>query len=194
MKLRQQMQQELKRIQHEIGTTFIYVTHDQKEAITMSDVIAVVNKGKIEQMDDATTIYENPKTPFVANFIGETNLLEGKTSQVNGSAATLVVDGIEIKIDAPQGTRTGMNAHVSVCPEKISFDVDMPEHFNCYEGCVEEVIYMGNSTHYRILLSANLTIGVDVQNTTFSGPRALGEMIKIGWMPSLGVPILGGEQ
>ena len=97
LKLREQMQLELKRIQREIGTTFVYVTHDQKEAITMSNRIAVMNHGVVEQIGDASEIYENPNTAFVANFIGETNLFQGRVGASDARNLTLESEGMSIR-------------------------------------------------------------------------------------------------
>ncbi|WP_068088848.1 ABC transporter ATP-binding protein [Polycladidibacter stylochi] len=192
LKLREQMQLELKRIQSEIGTTFIYVTHDQSEAITMSDVIAVVNKGKIEQMADATTIYEKPQSAFVANFIGETNLLEGEIASINGDATVVVVEGVPIKVKSVAGAHVGQKAHVSVRPEKIIFDAIDADSCNHFEAVIDNAIYMGNYTHYQMHLGQGLKLGIDVQNATHCERKSIGESVHIAWSADLGV-LLPGE-
>ena len=122
LKLRNQMQLELKRIQREVGTTFIYVTHDQGEALTMSDRIAVMNNGVVEQIGKSDDIYENPKTVFVANFIGETNLIEGEVTETNGTTGVLSFNDLTMQIRFKESVSRGQKAFVSVRPEKIMID------------------------------------------------------------------------
>ncbi|MCS6848717.1 MAG: ABC transporter ATP-binding protein, partial [Anaerolineae bacterium] len=117
-KLRKEMQIELKTLQREVGITFIFVTHDQEEALTMSDRIAVFSKGKVLQIGTPLEIYERPTTRFVADFIGETNFLEGKVQEVNGEFASVIVDGGRRFVGrAMDGVRPGVQAVVSVRPE-----------------------------------------------------------------------------
>jgi len=191
LKLREQMQLELKRIQDEIGTTFIYVTHDQKEAITMSDVIAVVNKGCIEQIGSPTAIYERPKTAFVANFIGETNLLQGVVSQVEGTMVTVVVNGLPIKVEIQGSAQVGTDVNVSIRPEKIVFDGVLSENSNEFDAIIEDAIYRGNYTRYKVKLGEGLVLGVDVQNAVALGVYEKGSQVTIGWPPDFSVPLMG---
>jgi spermidine/putrescine transport system ATP-binding protein len=141
MKLRKQMQVELKRLQKRLGITFVYVTHDQEEALTMSDRIAVMNAGVLEQLGTPDEIYERPKSRFVADFIGETNLFEALVSK-NG--------GPQIQLDmefghAPglgEGFKEGEIVYVSVRPEKVQFSETPVEGFG-FVGTVKEYIYVG---------------------------------------------------
>ena len=150
LKLRKSMQVELKDLQEELGITFVYVTHDQEEALTMSDEIIVLNDGRIEQRGTPTEIYENPQTRFVADFIGDTNLLDG-TYLENGDGATFEFDGIEIPVERTDGVTDGASISVSVRPEKIRVDAD-PDDDGALRGTVEDVIYQGNvaKIHVRV--------------------------------------------
>ena len=142
LKLRKNMQVELKNLQEELGLTFIYVTHDQEEALTMSDEIVILNDGEIEQQGTPTEIYESPQTRFVADFIGDTNLLDG-TYVENGDGAHLRCGGVEIPIDAPSSIAEGESLSASIRPEKITLG-DGAAGAVSLEGEVADVIYQGN--------------------------------------------------
>ena len=121
LKLRKEMQLYLKNLQHEVGITFIYVTHDQEEALTMSDRIAVMNEGRVQQVADPPTLYERPKNRFVADFIGQTNVFSGTVESVNGGRVTLrTASGERIEATADE-VEVGEEAHAAVRPEKIRF-------------------------------------------------------------------------
>src|SRR5687767_10127402 len=124
LKLRKELQLELRNLQHEVGITFVYVTHDQEEALTMSDRIAVMNEGKVQQVADPTTLYELPTNRFVANFIGQTNVFSGTVESVNGDRVTLRTSGgnkIEAVAQEEAGVEVGVAAQATVRPEKIRF-------------------------------------------------------------------------
>ncbi len=190
LKLREQMQLELKRIQHEIGTTFVFVTHDQKEAITMSDVIAVINEGVIEQMASPSDIYERPATEFVAGFIGETNLFKGKIKKGSGTSASLMCDGEEIHVQLDEKLPEGTSIGVSIRPEKIIWGAVADEATNAYEATVRETIYQGNVVHYRVVTANGLELGVDITNNGGHQVAAVGETVNIGWPIERGVPVM----
>ena len=193
LKLREQMQLELKRIQNEVGTTFVYVTHDQKEAITMSNTIAVMNDGKIEQIDDATTIYEKPKTVFVANFIGETNLFDGAIGAVDGGDGIVICENIRIRaILDDGGAAAGDKVHVSVRPEKIKIGKRLEGVANAYDGVVEEVIYQGSTTTYRVLAETRHRVVASMQNAEENRMFEVGAAVQVGWEPEKGV-VIGGN-
>jgi len=164
-KLRKEMQIELKTLQREVGITFIFVTHDQEEALTMSDRIAVFSKGKVLQIGTPLEIYERPTTRFVADFIGETNFLEGKVQEVSGEFATVIVDGGRRFVGrAMDGVRPGIEAVISVRPEKVQL-VEQPDSSpNCYEVQVHSIAYVGSDTRVIVTLGAN-QLDVWEQNT-----------------------------
>jgi spermidine/putrescine transport system ATP-binding protein len=172
LKLRKQMQLELKLIQHELGLTFVHVTHDQEEAMTMADTIAVMNHGRIEQLGGPTDLYERPRTAFVAGFLGVSNLLAGTVT----TAGSVRVDGAgEVRIDAdlpPAGTR----AQVGVRPEKLRLD---GSGANSITGTVKERAYIGVATQYVVETAAG-NVTVFVQS---SGTAVEGDAVTLSWDP-----------
>ncbi|AZQ32562.1 ABC transporter ATP-binding protein [Streptomyces cyaneochromogenes] len=181
LKLRRQMQVELKQIQREVGITFVFVTHDQDEALTMSDRIAVMNEGRIEQCGTPEDIYEHPATRFVASFMGTSNLMTG--TYRDGEVA------LEKGPALPVGTRSdiadGSAVSVSVRPEKIWLS-DFEPGMSMLSGVIRETVYSGPTTTYLIELAPGLTLSVLEQNTArarmedrWSG----GETVEFGWRP-----------
>ncbi len=165
LKLRQQMQIELKMIQQQVGITFVYVTHDQEEALTMSDRLAVFNQGKIEQIGSPAEIYEHPVTPFVAGFVGVSNLVSGEVAQaITGSPETF-----------------------SVRPEKIHLgDPDAPVSDEMYgaDGRIREVVYLGLYTRYIVELERGSELTVVEQNlhtTSMEALAARGRRVRLTW-------------
>jgi spermidine/putrescine transport system ATP-binding protein len=192
LKLREQMQLELKRIQREIGTTFVYVTHDQKEAITMSNRIAVMNHGVVEQIGDANDIYENPNTAFVANFIGETNLFQGRVGASDARDLTLECEGMSIRATARSQVAAGTPAVISIRPEKLVLGEAAAACENCFDCAIGEVIYQGSQTNYLTHLDSGAVLNVLIQNSERTGGFAEGDRLKIGWQAEKGVIITEG--
>jgi spermidine/putrescine transport system ATP-binding protein len=177
LKLRKQMQLELKRIQGEVGITFVHVTHDQEEAMTMADTIAVMNLGKIEQLGSPTDLYERPRTAFVANFLGTSNLLGGA---VEGSDSVRLLDGSVVTVDT--AGRTG-SVSVGVRPEKIRLGDGAP---NVLQGKVRESAYIGVATQI-VVTTAVGDVTVFHQNSETGGlVPAPGDTIVISWRPESG--------
>src|SRR6266496_5654839 len=168
LKLRQAMQVELKRIQREVGITFVYVTHDQGEALTMSDRIAVMNDGVIEHLGSPREIYEHPASRFVAGFIGTSNLLTGKVTGVTGGSAIIEVSPDE-RIIVPVADRAvgpGSRLELTVRPEKIDLTTARPSGEGCaLRGTVTEVVYLGTSTNFSVTTSAGADKVVFQQNS-----------------------------
>jgi spermidine/putrescine transport system ATP-binding protein len=189
LKLRNQMQLELKRIQREVGTTFIYVTHDQGEALTMSNRIAVMNNGIIEQIGESDNIYENPQTVFVANFIGETNLIEGRISSLDEIKAVITSKDLPISVSLQKGLNKGQNAFISVRPEKIRIGEQLSGLENIYSGIVEEAIYHGELTIYTISIENRHRLTVKVQNVDMKGSYPQGTRLQVGWKIESGIVI-----
>lgn len=143
LKLRKAMQVELKHLQRETGITFIFVTHDQEEALTMSDRIAVMSSGELQQLGDAREIYEQPRNVFVADFIGDTNLMQVTVDAVaNGRAECHLGGGHRLTCDAVGGIGAGANVHMSLRPERLFLSAD-PVDANSLKGRVREMIYIG---------------------------------------------------
>ncbi|MCG5219018.1 ABC transporter ATP-binding protein [Streptosporangium sp. KLBMP 9127] len=165
LKLRQAMQVELKRIQREVGVTFVYVTHDQNEALTMSERIAVMNDGLVEQLATPREVYERPATPFVAGFIGTSNLLTGTVERIDGSTAVLPLGAGGRVLVERGGRQAGDAVVVTVRPEKITISAGEPEgNLSAVRGTVSEVVYLGTSTSYAVGLAGGEEVTVFQQN------------------------------
>ncbi|MBR1386709.1 MAG: ABC transporter ATP-binding protein [Bacilli bacterium] len=162
LKLKKSMQIELKRLQKKLGITFIYVTHAQDEALSMSDRIAVINNGKIEQLDTPENIYKNPKTVFVADFIGEANILDGKVVNVNdGVIKVSLFEGYVIEIETDEKYEKNEQIKLIIRPENIK--ISKKELINGIEGVVTETTYNGDST--KILVDVPLKEDIKVSTT-----------------------------
>lgn len=160
LKLRQRMLVDLDNIHDEVGITFLYVTHDQSEAMSLSDEIAVMNNGIIEQTGTPTQIYEAPRTSFVAAFIGDTNFFEGDVLSVNEPYSTLKIDGFtSVEAYNDKKLRQGERVYLSIRPEKFTITINSPENTertNKVQGVVEEIIYMGYHTKYWVRVNEYL--------------------------------------
>ena len=158
VKLRKQMQLELKRIQHELGTTFVYVTHDQDEALAMSDRIAVMNGGRVEQIGEPREIYEHPATAFVADFIGSLNTLEFRADElVGGFAVMRLAERQRVVVPVGSGTRAGDEFRVAVRPERVQIGMlesAPPEAGSRLEGTIAEIVYLGMYTQFHVETAA----------------------------------------
>ncbi|MET9343841.1 MULTISPECIES: ABC transporter ATP-binding protein [unclassified Nonomuraea] len=176
LKLRQAMQIELKRIQREVGITFVYVTHDQSEALTMSDRIAVMNDGLVEQLAGPREIYEQPATAFVAGFIGTSNLLTGALT-----GGVLKVAGGRVLVPGGQDGEVT----VTVRPEKITIDVDEPNGgLSAVPGTVSEVVYLGTYNSYAVRLADGAEVTVFQQNAHDASTTAeRGDAVWLSWQP-----------
>ena len=188
-KLRQAMQLELKALQHEVGITFIYVTHDQEEALTMSDRIAVMSQGKVLQVGTPIQIYERPTHRFVANFIGETNFLDGRVVQTNGNRCTVqVADSVTISGSTYQPVAMGDQVTVSVRPEKIRIHESRPDPLpNLFEVRVDRVAYIGSDTQLEITMPYGAKVRVYDQNDLSTVDEdyfyQAGDQAWISWRP-----------
>jgi spermidine/putrescine transport system ATP-binding protein len=193
LKLRQAMQVELKRIQREVGITFVYVTHDQVEALTMSDRIAVMNDGAIEHLGTPREIYEHPRTRFVAGFIGTSNLLTGTATRVADGHAVIEVSAEE-RIVVPvtgQGLAAGSPLQLTVRPEKIEISATRPAGQGCVlRGDVTDVAYLGTSTNFSVATTTGAEIVVFQQNSAAAGDvAARGDSVWLSWQPEHSYPI-----
>ncbi len=185
LKLRRQLQLELKRIQAEVGITFVYVTHDQEEALTMSDRIAVMHAGRVEQVGTPEELYEQPATRFVADFIGSTNLLRGVV-EADGSIRLTSGETTRVAHDA---LGPGSEVEVSIRPESI--DLVPPDSPGAIRGQVEQAAYLGTNLGYQVRTAGGLVVSVLVAKT---GPRLpVGSEVAVSWSPSealvLGEPV-----
>ena len=194
LKLRQAMQVELKRIQREVGITFVYVTHDQNEALTMSDRIAVMNDGGIEHLGSPREIYEHPRTRFVAGFIGTSNLLSGAVARVEGDRAVIEVSGQE-RIIVPLhevSAAVGSALELTVRPEKIELAKAPPAALDgcALRGTVTEVVYLGTSTNFAVTTTTGADMIIFQQNSASADVVAeRGDSVWLSWQPRHSYPI-----
>jgi spermidine/putrescine transport system ATP-binding protein len=183
LKLRKEMQVELKQLQRRLGMTFIYVTHDQEEALTMSDRIAVMNGGKIEQIDAPVEVYNRPRTRFVADFVGETNLLAGTVEKADGGEH-LVVNGEKIPIQGAAERRSGEKVHLSIRPEMVTVTLlssgQEGEGRLALPGTVEETIFVGSVWKTIVKLPDGARI-VASEPPSSHGYLAPGTAVLLGW-------------
>jgi spermidine/putrescine transport system ATP-binding protein len=177
LKLRKQMQLELKSLQHELGVTFVHVTHDQEEAMTMADQIAVMNRGRIEQLGTPSELYERPRTAFVARFLGASNLLPGTVA----AAGVVRLDGTgEVRVPAERLPAAGSRVAVGIRPEKLGLDSQSPEA-NRLAGTVVETAYVGVATQYVVDTSSG-RLTVYVQNAEpGADPLAPGQHVSLAF-------------
>jgi spermidine/putrescine transport system ATP-binding protein len=193
LKLRKQMQIELKRIQTEVGITFIYVTHDQEEAMTMSDRIAVMRVGRIEQLGPPEDLYERPRTEFVAGFLGVSNLLDGQvTGRADGLLDVRLNDGTTVRVPATDEARRSGAVRVGVRPEKLRVtavdagDGDDGTDRNALDGTILDASYIGVSTQYLVRTGDGHHLTVYAQNLETSGSAealADGQRVRVTWRP-----------
>src|SRR5437773_5996153 len=189
LKLRKQMQVELKRIQQEVGITFIYVTHDQEEAMTMSDRIAVMNRGSYEQLGDPESLYERPTTRFVAGFLGVSNLLPGTADGTAGAYAVIrLADNTRVRVPAAL-VNGNHNVEVGIRPEKIRLanpDSAASAETNPIRGVIKDASYIGVSTQYIVESRGGSQLTVyeqNVERATRAELWAPGEEVALSWTP-----------
>lgn len=181
-KLRENMQLEIKHLHESLGITMIYVTHDQAEALTMSDRIAVLNLGRIEQLGSPTDLYERPKNKFVADFIGETNLIVDTelTGEKDGMIEFTTSKGMKI-LTATQPAFSTKKVSIAIRPERVNFAKSPTDLLNTYEGVVQEVIYLGDTLKYRILADGKEELVVTEKNDLESNRYKRGDCVLLGW-------------
>jgi spermidine/putrescine transport system ATP-binding protein len=183
LKLRRQMQVELKQIQREVGITFVYVTHDQEEALSMSDRIAVMQAGRVAQSGPPEEIYEQPSEEFVAGFIGISNLIEGT---VEDDGQVRIANGLRVPAPLPTGIGRGDTVNLSVRPEKIAVDEEIEPGMVSLDGEVEARVYLGVSTQITVSLGNGARVVALEQATYRSSAEDRwepGSKVKLGWRP-----------
>ena len=179
--MREQMQYEVKHLHERLGVTVVYVTHDQSEALTMSDRIAVLNHGVIQQVATPQGLYEQPDNAFVAQFIGENNRLLGTVREIDGQTCVIAVEGGEVRALAVNVGGVGSRSTLSLRPERVLID-PTPEHCpNIFDARVEELIYHGDHTRARVRTCGSEDFIIKVPNAAGPLRLAAGEQIKVGW-------------
>jgi spermidine/putrescine transport system ATP-binding protein len=199
LKLRQAMQIELKRIQREVGITFIFVTHDQNEALTMSDRLVVMNAGKIEQLGSPREVHERPRTRFVAGFIGTSNLIEGPVRSIERGTAVLDTapdESVVVPAADEVGAQVGQPLELTVRPEKIRLTDSRPSGDSCaIRGRVVEVVYLGTSTQYAIRTPNGSDLLVFVQNASDAEDIATRDSeVWLSWRPEHSLAIAPSDR
>ncbi len=181
--LREQMQIEIKHIHEDVGVTVVYVTHDQSEALTMSDRVAVFSDGVIQQIASPEELYERPVNSFVAQFIGENNRLNGTVESVSGGdCAVRLDDGSLVSALAVNiGSGVGAKTSLSLRPERVKIAPAPGSLPNMFEAVVEELIYLGDHTRARVALCGTRSFIVKVPNAEERPPLSVGESIGVGW-------------
>jgi spermidine/putrescine transport system ATP-binding protein len=205
LKLRRQLQVELKRVQVEVGITFVYVTHDQEEALALSDRIAVMNRGRIEQLGTPEELYDRPRTRFVADFIGTTNLLAGTVESVAGGSAVLELEAGGRCVVGADGLAPGAAVEVAIRPEALELvprdgsDAGGPgaDPAGCWlRGRIELSAYHGTSISYQVRTESGRQVAATVPRT--QRRLATGTPVEIRWRSDdalvLGVPVISGDQ
>ncbi len=187
LKLRRSMQIELKRIQTEVGLTFIHVTHDQEEAMTMADTVAVMNAGVIEQMGAPADLYENPHSTFVANFLGQSNLIPGTITRRSADVVSVDMQGIGVSVLPERSHTDGDRGWVGIRPEKVLIgapgeELDAPGN-TIPGGVVTDVSFVGVSTQYLVRMPWGQELQVFQQNTGRHRTFRVGEPVELSWRP-----------
>ncbi|HKQ42044.1 MAG TPA: ABC transporter ATP-binding protein [Pseudonocardia sp.] len=189
LKLRRQMQVELKRIQNEVGLTFVHVTHDQEEAMTMADTVAVMNAGRIEQLGPPQELYDLPRTAFVANFLGRSNLVPGTVVDGGSGDGVLGIDagGVRMQLPASRAAASEGDVLVGIRPEKVRLLTDdatpEPGATVLGPGTVEDVSFCGVSTEYIVRVPGVGPLVVFAQNLAADVPVAPGDEVRLTWSP-----------
>ena len=181
--LREQMQYEIKHIHENLGVTVVYVTHDQSEALTMSNRVAVFNDGVIQQLASPDDLYERPENAFVAQFIGENNTLNGTVREIDGDICTVelddgaMVEALKVNVNA-----VGDRSQMSLRPERVEVDPPEGKYPNVFEGKVEELIYLGDHIRTRASVCGHDDFIVKVPNAAGHIHLKEGEAVEFGWM------------
>ena len=185
LKLRRQMQLELKSIQAEVGLTFLHVTHDQEEAMTMADTVAVMNKGRIEQMGAPAELYELPKTAFVANFLGQSNLFTGEVTGTTATAMTVDIAGVGVTVPLARAQRHNGRVTIGVRPEKLVVHTSAPTATASSNvlgpGRVIDVSFSGVSTQYQVAIPGVGIVVVFAQNMVAGPTVSRGSEVWVAW-------------
>ncbi len=193
-KLREETQYELMDLQMSVGLTFVVVTHDQEEAMTMADRIAVMNHGKLVQVSTPSELYEQPSCKYVADFIGNINLIQGKTSAVDGNG-NIRIEGtglsVPIEVHANKSVNGGQQVWLALRPEKIRVSLDPPadRSVNCIEAEVYDIGYLGDTSIYHAKLPSGVILRTQVANTTRLVERPIGweDKVWLSWDRDAGV-------
>jgi putative spermidine/putrescine transport system ATP-binding protein len=178
--LREEMQMELKQIHEDLGVTMVYVTHDQSEALTMSDRVAVFNEGRIQQLADAVELYERPSNPFVAQFVGENNLIDGEVRGLEGESVVLrSADGVVLRARRTADLAVGDGVSICLRPERVCIDREVSG--KGVLGTVEKLVYLGDVTRLLVRVGASTVISAKTTNGGAGQQFSRGERVRLTW-------------
>ncbi len=183
-RLREEMQYEIRRIQRTLGVTVVYVTHDQQEAMAMSDRVAVFNRGRIEQVASPEVLYEEPERPFVATFIGDNNLLRGQIAGVDGDMCQVDVGGERVEAFLVAPLSAGDAAILSIRPERVGLAPRPGMYTNEIEAGVEDIVFLGDHLRIRCAVCGTEDFIVKIPNIVGHGAVMTGDRVRIGWTPT----------
>jgi putative spermidine/putrescine transport system ATP-binding protein len=187
-KLRDRMQLEIKHLHTELGITVLYVTHDQEEAMIMSDRICLMNEGRLEQIGSPGELYFRPRTPFAADFLGDSNMLEATVAGIDGAAVVLAgVAGASLRAPAAPGVRAGDRVRLVVRPERLALLGPGEDAANVLDGVLREVILVGGVTKYYVTLGDGRTVSATRLTAGPPGPLAADAKVRVGWAVDSGV-------
>lgn len=182
LKLRKAMQTELKRLQERVGITFVYVTHDQEEALTLSDRVAVMNAGRVLQVGAPSEVYERPASRFVADFIGDTNFFEGTVEATRPTIVVRTKRGFMLRCIATTRVESGMQVLVAVRPEQIAIgSLDADSEDNVIDGVISGRMYLGDLIQYHVQIEGDLEVRVQQQNRFQQVAVEAGERVRLQW-------------
>ena len=182
--LREHMQIEIKHIHERLGVTVVYVTHDQSEALTMSDRVAVFNDGVIQQLAKPSDLYERPENSFVAQFIGENNRLSGQVASVNGKVCAVEIANFGTVTAVPISVQgVGSSTTLSLRPERVRINPDSGAYANQFDAEVQELIYLGDHTRCRVSVLGNANFIIKVANAEGVPGLTPGQKVRVGWKP-----------
>lgn len=185
--LRYQMQVEIKEIQQRLGMTVVYVTHDQEEAMNMSDRIAIMNSGRVEQVGQPAEIYDNPSSDFIARFLGEANLVDGTIGSIREDEATLRTSrGLSLSGRSRGDLPIGAPARLFVRPERVTIaypqgKTDVVEHGNSVDGMLVHTSFLGNILRHVVEIEPSVRMTVDVQNSSAGSVRPREGSVRLSW-------------
>jgi len=193
-KLRDHMRLEIRHLHESLNITVIYVTHDQEEALTMSNRIAIMNEGKIIQLDTPPQLYESPANLFVAGFIGESNFLEGRVAETEADRTAIVSrEGLKVWVNKLDHLDSGEEIAVAIRPEKIQILSNAADAssdiINRFSGRIEEIVYVGEARIYRVSLAAGVNVEVKVQSGPDIKDYHIGGDVQIGWRKRHGLAL-----
>jgi spermidine/putrescine transport system ATP-binding protein len=190
LKIRKQMQEELKSLQSRLQITFVYVTHDQEEALVMSNKIGVMDNGKLEQFDEVKKVYERPRTRFVSQFVGEANILHGVVIQASDRLATVDLAGHKATITNDCELQEGQELEFVVRPEKILFEEAARHAETSIQGKVSNVVYKGSTATITLICEGDFEVRAQEQVSGTTTVYEVGDLVEFGWLAECAFPIL----